>query len=158
MATGGAGRSNLIPRNPRLPFSNLEWEQFVDDWAWAFAGRTILGKPHLTALPHRAILNPDSWVLGEGTDVETRSTDAKGRISLPKSFANATVVMELVSETEVRIRKAVVIPEDQVRFYEETAAPLSDRDRDRFLDLLDNPPPANAALRRAVAKRLKSHG
>jgi uncharacterized protein (DUF1778 family) len=58
----------------------------------------------------------------------------------------------------VRIRKAVVIPEDEVRFYEETASPLTDRDRDRFLDLLDNPPAANAALKRAVEKHAKPHG
>lgn len=90
--------------------------------------------------------------------METRTTDAKGRISLPRSFANATVIVEQVSETEVRIRKAVVIPEDEVRFYEETAAPLSDRDRDRFLDLLDNPPAANAALKRAAARHAKPHG
>jgi hypothetical protein len=91
-------------------------------------------------------------------DMETRTTDAKGRISLPRSFANATVIVEQVSETEVRIRKAVVIPEDEVRFSEEAAAPLSDRDRDRFLDLLDNPPVANAALKRAAARHAKPHG
>ncbi len=91
-------------------------------------------------------------------DMETRSTDAKGRISLPKAFANATVIIEQVSDTEVRIRKAVVIPEDEVRFYEETATPLSDRDRDRFLDLLDNPPEANAALKRAATKHTRHHG
>jgi len=90
-------------------------------------------------------------------NTETRSTDAKGRISLPKSFANATVVMEQVNENEIRIRKAIVVPEDEFRFYEESAAPLSDRDRDRFLDLLDNPPKANAALRRAAAKHPKRH-
>lgn len=84
--------------------------------------------------------------------METRSTDAKGRISLPKAFANATVIIEQVSDTEVRIRKALVIPEDEVRFYEEAAAPLSDRDRDRFLDLLDNPPKANDALKRAAQR------
>lgn len=91
-------------------------------------------------------------------DMETRSTDAKGRISLPKAFANATVIIEQVSDTEVRIRKAVVIPEDEVRFYEETATPLSDRDRDRFLDLLDNPPEANAALKCAATKHTRHHG
>lgn len=90
--------------------------------------------------------------------METRSTDGKGRISLPKAFANATVIIEQVSDTELRIRKAVVIPEDEVRFYEETAAPLSDCDRDRFLDLMDNPPEANAALKRAAAKHAKHHG
>ena len=91
-------------------------------------------------------------------DMETRSTDAKGRISLPKAFANATVIIEQMSDTEIRIRKAVVIPEDEMRFTEETAAPLSDRDRDRFLALLDNPPPAGAALRRAAERHARRHG
>ena len=44
--------------------------------------------------------------------LETRSTDAKGRVSLPKEFANATVIIEQVNENEIRIRKARVIPED----------------------------------------------
>ena len=90
--------------------------------------------------------------------METRSTDAKGRISLPKAFANATVIIDQLSDTELRIRKAVVLPEDEVRFVEETATPLSDRDRDRFLDLLDHPPKANPALRRAAARHAKRHG
>jgi hypothetical protein len=89
-------------------------------------------------------------------NLETQSTDAKGRICLPKAFANATVIIDHVSDTELRIRKAVVIPEDEIRFAEETAVPLSDRDRDRFLELLDNPPKANAALRRAAAARRAS--
>ena len=48
---------------------------------------------------------------------------------------------------------AVVIPEDEVRFYEESTAPLSDADRDRFLRLLDKPPEPSAALKRAAARR-----
>jgi hypothetical protein len=91
-------------------------------------------------------------------DMETRSTDAKGRICLPKAFANSTVIIDQLSETELRIRKAVVIPQDEVRFSEETAAPLSDRDRDRFLDLLDHPPKANPALRRAASRNPRHHG
>ena len=91
-------------------------------------------------------------------NLETRSTDSKGRICLPKAFANATVIIDQVSDTELRIRKAVVIPEDQIRFAEETALPLSDRDRDRFLELLDHPPKANAALRRAALRRSRRHG
>jgi len=78
-------------------------------------------------------------------DMETRSTDAKGRICLPKGFANATVIIDQLSETEIR-------------FYEETATPLSDRDRDQFLKLLDNPPKANPVLRRAAAKHAKRNG
>jgi hypothetical protein len=91
-------------------------------------------------------------------DMETRSTDAKGRICLPKAFANATVIIDQLSDTELRIRKAVVMPQDEVRFDEETAAPLTDRDRDRFIKLLDHPPKANAALRRAAARNPRRHG
>ena len=85
--------------------------------------------------------------------MEIRSTDSKGRISLPKRFANATVIIDQVSDSEIRIRKAVVIPEDEVRFYEEATAPLSDTDRNRFLHLLDHPPEPSPALTRAVARR-----
>jgi hypothetical protein len=90
--------------------------------------------------------------------IVTRSTDSKGRISLPKAFANSTVIIEQVSGTELRIRKARVIPEDEVRFYEETAAPLSDRDRDHFLDLLDKPPQPAKSLIQAASPRKKRHG
>lgn len=92
--------------------------------------------------------------------METRTTDAKGRGTLPKGFANATVIVDQVSETEVRIRKAVVIPEDEIPFREEMemVAPLSDWDRDRFLELLDHPPKANAALKRAANARRKRNG
>ena len=83
----------------------------------------------------------------------TRTTDHKGRLRLPQSFANATVIIEQVSDTELRIRKARVLPEDEIRFAEESAAPLSDRERERFLALLDNPPPANEALKKAVRRR-----
>lgn len=85
----------------------------------------------------------------------TRTTDPKGRVSLPKAFANTTVVIEQLSDTELRIRKARIIPEEELRFYEDAATPLSNRDRDRFLALLDNPPPANKALRRAAREYLR---
>jgi hypothetical protein len=87
----------------------------------------------------------------------TRTTDRKARVSLPASFANATVIIEQISDTELRIRKAQVIPEDEIRFAEESRVPLSDRDRDRFLSLLDNPPLANEVLKKVAAKR-KRHG
>lgn len=80
----------------------------------------------------------------------THTTDEKARITLPKNFANTTVLVEQVSDTELRIRKARVIPEDDLPFVEEAMAPLSDRDRDVFLALLDNPPPPNDALRRLL--------
>ena len=91
-------------------------------------------------------------------NLETRSSDAKGRICLPKGFANSTLLVEQVSDTELRIRKAVTIPEDEVVFREESMTCLSDHDRDRFLELLDNPPAPNAALKRAMKKYSKRNG
>ena len=85
----------------------------------------------------------------------TRRTDRKARVRLPASFANATVIIEQVSDTELRIRKAPTVPEDQSHFAEESRVPLSNRDRDRFLDLLDNPPAANEALKKIAAKRTR---
>ena len=82
--------------------------------------------------------------------IVTYTTDDKARITLPRSFANSTVLVEAVSDTELRIRKARVIPEDDLPFIEEGIAPLSDRDRDVFLSLLDNPPAPNDALRRLL--------
>jgi len=89
---------------------------------------------------------------------ETRTTDTKARVTLPRAFANSTVIIEHVSETELRVRKARVIPEDEIRFREESPLVLSDRDRDRFLELLDNTPKPNAALRKAAARHANNHG
>jgi hypothetical protein len=87
-----------------------------------------------------------------------RTTDEKARVRLPGAFANATVIIEQISDTELRIRKAQVVPEEEYRFPEEAVTPLSDRDRDRFLEMLDNPPAAKEAFRRAAAKYRKRHG
>ena len=53
---------------------------------------------------------------------------------------------------ESRISKTKVMSEDEVQFYEESMTPLSDRDRDLLLALLDAPPAANQALKRAAAR------
>lgn len=89
---------------------------------------------------------------------EVRTVDEKGRVLLSKQFANATVAVDVVSPTEVRIRKAVVIPESELPLLEDQLRPLSDRDRDFFLDLLDNPPEPTPALRAIMAKHKKRHG
>jgi uncharacterized protein (DUF1778 family) len=68
------------------------------------------------------------------------------------------VIVEEISDTEIRIRKARVIPEDEVRFAEESRTPLSDRDRDLFLKMLEHPAEPNEALKKAVAKYRARHG
>ncbi len=84
---------------------------------------------------------------------ETRTTDAKGRLSLPKGFANATVILDVISDTELRIRKARVVPEDEIPFVEETIPSLSDRERDLFLQMLEQPPTPNAALKKLMKRK-----
>src|SRR5713226_679322 len=87
-----------------------------------------------------------------------RFTDKKARLILPARFANSAVLVEEVSETELRIRKAVILPEDDVPFTEEQRSPLSDEDRDFLLSLLAAPPKANVALKKAVRERRRRHG
>jgi hypothetical protein len=87
-----------------------------------------------------------------------RFTDKKGRLILPARFANSAVLVEEVSETELRIRKAVILPEDEMPFTEEHRSPLSNEDRDFVLSLLAAPPEAHADLERAAKERHRARG
>jgi Protein of unknown function (DUF1778) len=95
---------------------------------------------------------------GKAKATSYKHADSKARISLPKTFANSAVVVDQVSDTEVRVRKAKVVPEDELSFYETSFSPLSDRDRDAFLALLENPPEPNKAFRQAAARYKSRHG
>ena len=94
-------------------------------------------------------LNPTASAVGV--------VDSTARVSLPAAFANATVVIDQFGDDEVRIRKAVV-PEAELKFLEEQIPPLSDRDRDLLLDLIDNPPEATPALKAAIADYKRRYG
>lgn len=72
---------------------------------------------------------------------------------LSNRLTNATVLVEQVSDTEFRVRLAKTIPVDEIPFMEESLTPLSDRDRDLFLSLLDNPPPLNEAMLKAMKRQ-----
>ena len=89
---------------------------------------------------------------------ETRTTDAKARLVLPKAFANATVIIEHVSDTELRVRRAKVVAEDELLFAEESASPLTDRDRDRFLALIEKPAAPTPALKKAASRHRARRG
>jgi hypothetical protein len=90
---------------------------------------------------------------------ETRTTDSQGRVTLPAGFANTTVVVEVLGDAEVRIRKAGATAGEDVVFEEEVPrTPLSDRDRDLIISLLENPPEPTQALRDAFAEYKKRHG
>jgi hypothetical protein len=87
-----------------------------------------------------------------------RVADSKGRVSLP-GFANATVIIEAVGDNEFRVRKARVIPEDDLHFSEEQMpVRLSEGDAQRLLDTLQEPPRPTPAARRAARRFKKHHG
>jgi uncharacterized protein (DUF1778 family) len=89
---------------------------------------------------------------------ETRTTDAKARLILPKAFANATVIIEQVSDTELRVRRANVVAEDELLFAEESASPPTDRDRDHFLKLIADPPSPTPALKKTASRHKARRG
>lgn len=78
---------------------------------------------------------------------EIRVTDSKARLTLPKTFANATLLLEIRGDNEIVIRKAKVVPLGET---EVETINLSDRDWDAFTAALDNPPPANEALKKLM--------
>lgn len=89
----------------------------------------------------------------------TRTPDAMNRITLPPAFAGSTVIIEEISATEIRIRKAVVVPADEIVFAEEAGwRSLSAQDRDLLVSLLDNPPEPSATLVKAVAANTARRG
>ena len=83
--------------------------------------------------------------------LETRTTDSKARLVLPKSFANSTVILEQISDTEIRVRRAKIVAEDDLPFEEASEIKLSARDRERFVKALLKPPSPNAALKKGAA-------
>lgn len=52
----------------------------------------------------------------------TKATDGKGRVSLGARFANRTVIVEELSETEMVIKIARVIPENEAWLYDNAKA------------------------------------
>jgi len=85
---------------------------------------------------------------------ELRETDDKGRVTLPRGFANSTLLIERVSDVELVIRKAKVVPltsgiADEP-FLEERPFVLSPEDQKVFFEALMSPPNPNEALKKLM--------
>lgn len=52
----------------------------------------------------------------------TKTTDSKGRLTLGERFANRTVIVEEIDETEVRISLARVVPEREMWLHDNRTA------------------------------------
>ena len=57
----------------------------------------------------------------------TKTTDSKGRLTLGERFANRTVIVEVIDETELRISLARVVPEREMWLHTNRAASASVR-------------------------------
>ena len=55
----------------------------------------------------------------------SRTTDSKGRVTLGEKFANRTVIVEEVDDTEVRVTLARIVPERELWLHENEAARAS---------------------------------
>ncbi|MGL4422317.1 MAG: hypothetical protein ACRCZF_16725, partial [Gemmataceae bacterium] len=83
-----------------------------------------------------------------------RETDSKSRLTLPRQFANATLILDVVSDVEIIIRKAKITllepgeqPEDLPRL-----KPLSERDWEFLHETLESPAPEpTESFRKAMA-------
>jgi uncharacterized protein (DUF1778 family) len=78
---------------------------------------------------------------------EIRVTDSKARLTLPRAFANSTVLLEVRSDTEIVIRKAKVVPLDEAP----QTITLSKADWAKFMEVLDGPPAASEELKSLLA-------
>ncbi len=77
----------------------------------------------------------------------TKTADSKGRITFGKRFANKPVIIEEISETEVKVSLARVIPEREMWLWENPEARdtvLSAIDRLKKGEFAEDPPDLDA--------------
>ena len=84
---------------------------------------------------------------------ELHEADTKGRITLLKGFANSTLLLELVSDVEIIIRKAKVIPLQSGEDPFPKSITLSNRDFDAVMATVENPPKPNRQLKKLMSHR-----
>jgi hypothetical protein len=84
-----------------------------------------------TKTPRTTVAAADSLAVGksprakaasERGNAVTRMTDNKGRVGLGGSFANRAVIVQKLSETEMIVKLARVIPESESWLYDNTDA------------------------------------
>ena len=81
-------------------------------------------------------------------------TDQKARVTLPKAFVSCIVVVEQIGEREVRIRKAEIIPRDELPFQEESVTASEYTIAIKMLPVRSFDSATNAQLNREKARAL----
>jgi hypothetical protein len=99
-------------------------------------------------------VDASDWRKQMPATAELRETDDKGRVTLPRGFANSTLLIEQVSDVELVIRKAKVVPlregEGEEPFLEERPIVLSPEAQLQFFEALMSPPNPNEALKKLM--------
>ena len=80
---------------------------------------------------------------------EIRVTDGKARLTLPRAFANATLLLEVRGDNEIVIRKAKVVPLADAGAEPETLT-LDSTDWAAFMAAIESPPKPNAKLKKLL--------
>jgi hypothetical protein len=78
---------------------------------------------------------------------EIRVTDSKARLTLPRGFANATLLLEVRGDNEIVIRKAKVVPIGDMELQPERIT-LSEKGWAAFVEAIENPPKPNSELKK----------
>jgi uncharacterized protein (DUF1778 family) len=78
--------------------------------------------------------------------IELCETDQDARVCLPSSFANCTLLLELLNESEIVLRKMNAITLDKPHA-EPIQIKLSDAGWQKFIEVLDAQPAPNEALK-----------
>lgn len=90
------------------------------------------------------------------------TVDASGRVmlTLPAEFAGARLTVERIGSAELRLRIVGAVAEETspAEADDDRLKPLSDRDRDFLLDLMENPPEPSPALIKAMQMHKARHG
>lgn len=78
---------------------------------------------------------------------EIRVTDSKARLTLPRAFASATLLLEIRGDNEIVIRRAKVIPVGDEGAQPERIT-LTERGWAAFAAAIENPPKPNVELKK----------
>ena len=73
-------------------------------------------------MPINRVESAHSPTFSYDSAMSTKKTDSKGRLTLGERFANRTVIVEEIDETEVRISLARVVPEREMWLHDNRAA------------------------------------
>jgi hypothetical protein len=81
-------------------------------------------------------------------------------VTIP-SLANQTLVIDRIGDSEFRVRVAETVPINELSLPEDQRPELTEKDVERLIEVMDNPPEPTRAAKKAAKEYkeyLKKHG